>query len=151
MAKLRDPDWGDICAKCMEGEIEPDCEYYGEPNGCNSPIYGEHPKSAPVGNATKLRKALDELMGWLEKFLDGYSPSYPFKPSLIGARSQAVLALSAPPRNCDRFESENDAWDEFMKTQYPQYAGRELLEEHARQIVRRYCSWLFEESRKGEK
>ena len=37
--------WKVVCAKCADGEIEPDfCEYFGEPNGCNSPIYGEHPK-----------------------------------------------------------------------------------------------------------
>ena len=36
--------WTEICAKCKEGDIEPRyCEYYGEPNGCNSPTYGEHP------------------------------------------------------------------------------------------------------------
>lgn len=48
------PDWKNICAKCNDGDIEPHyCEYYGEPNGCNSPIYGEHPtakKSLVVGD-----------------------------------------------------------------------------------------------------
>lgn len=43
--------WKEICAKCADGEIEPQfCEYYGEPNGCNSPIYGEHPVDT-IGNA----------------------------------------------------------------------------------------------------
>lgn len=38
--------WTEICAKCKEGDIEPRyCEYYGEPNGCNSPTYGEHPSA----------------------------------------------------------------------------------------------------------
>ena len=47
-----DPDWKAICEKCHVGEIEPkECEYYGEPNGCNSLIYGEHPK---VGNAAAM-------------------------------------------------------------------------------------------------
>lgn len=37
-------EWKATCAKCMDGDIEPrHCQYYGEPNGCNSPIYGEHP------------------------------------------------------------------------------------------------------------
>ena len=57
-----DPDWKDICAKCKDGDIEPNyCEYYEEPNGCNSPIYGEHPtakKSLVVGDCAKLREAL---------------------------------------------------------------------------------------------
>ena len=62
--EVPDPDWAEICAKCRDGEVEPkDCEYYGEPCGCNSPIYGQHPKSAPtskeslaVGNAAALSK-----------------------------------------------------------------------------------------------
>lgn len=37
-------DWTETCRKCADGEIEPkECEYYGEPGGCNSPTYGEHP------------------------------------------------------------------------------------------------------------
>jgi len=40
-----DSNWEDTCAKCMDGEIEPlQCKYYGDPNGCNSPMYGCHPK-----------------------------------------------------------------------------------------------------------
>ena len=50
-----DPDWKAICEKCHDGDILPDCEYFGEPNGCNSPIYGEHPKAKPVGNAAAMR------------------------------------------------------------------------------------------------
>lgn len=29
------------CKQCADGEVEPDCPYYGEPNGCNSPTYHE--------------------------------------------------------------------------------------------------------------
>ena len=57
-----DPDWKDICAKCNDGEIEPECAYYGEPNGCNSPIYGQHPQSAPVGDTEAMREALSALI-----------------------------------------------------------------------------------------
>ena len=53
-----DPDWKAICEKCNDGDIEPDCEYHGEPNGCNSPIYGEHPKTHHVVNESACREAL---------------------------------------------------------------------------------------------
>jgi hypothetical protein len=46
-------DWRKICAACHEGEPPEDCEFYGEPNGCNSPTYGEHPtckESLQVGD-----------------------------------------------------------------------------------------------------
>lgn len=50
-----DPNWKDICARCNDGDIEPRfCKYYGEPNGCNSPIYGEHPTNEKsAGNAAE--------------------------------------------------------------------------------------------------
>lgn len=134
----------------MDGEIEPyHCRYYGEPNGCNSPIYGEHPKSAPAGNAAKLREAMDKI-GNILLYMKECSGSEQTARYATEALDIMHAALATPPRNCDRFESENDAWDEFMKTQYPQYAGRELPEEHGRQIVRRYCSWLFENITKKE-
>lgn len=31
------------CKQCADGEVEPDCPYFGEPNGCNSPTYGKFP------------------------------------------------------------------------------------------------------------
>ena len=36
-------DWIKICADCKEGEPPKDCEYYGEPRGCNAPTYGGPP------------------------------------------------------------------------------------------------------------
>ena len=39
------PVWKERCARCNEEGLRDDeyCEYYGEPCGCNSPYYGEHP------------------------------------------------------------------------------------------------------------
>lgn len=55
-----DPNWKDICTKCADGDIEPHfCRYYGDPNGCNSPIYGQHPAAeTPDGNSAVMREAL---------------------------------------------------------------------------------------------
>lgn len=36
-------DWRRICADCREGYPPNDCEYYGEPRGCNAPTYGGPP------------------------------------------------------------------------------------------------------------
>ena len=35
--------WRRICADCQEGKPPKDCEYYGEPRGCNAPTYGGPP------------------------------------------------------------------------------------------------------------
>ncbi len=29
------------CKQCADGEVEPDCPYFGEPCGCNSPTYNK--------------------------------------------------------------------------------------------------------------
>ena len=39
----RTKDWIKICADCQEGKTPEDCEYYGEPRGCNAPTYGGPP------------------------------------------------------------------------------------------------------------
>ena len=36
-------DWRRICADCREGKPPKNCEYYGEPRGCNAPTYGGPP------------------------------------------------------------------------------------------------------------
>lgn len=41
MSKTKD--WRKICADCQEGKPPKDCEYYGEPRGCNAPTYGGPP------------------------------------------------------------------------------------------------------------
>ena len=54
-------DWRRICADCREGKPPKDCEYYGEPRGCNAPTYGGPPpryyEELREGNA-RLRAAL---------------------------------------------------------------------------------------------
>ena len=98
-----DPDWEEICAKCSDGEVEPDCEYYGEPCGCNSPIYQHYPKK-PVGDAAKLREAversIDEMQNAIGDADFGDDVLY-----IVGCIKHTIerlkAALSTPPRNCD--------------------------------------------------
>ena len=109
-----DPEWEFICERCRDGDLEPDCEYYGEPNGCNSPIYGEHPKANPAGNAAEMREALElaiKVGDWCCSHTDDplecceYSCIYQVEPhGEAGADcpwKKIRAALAAPPRNCD--------------------------------------------------
>lgn len=96
------PDWKAICAKCHDGEIEPDCEYYGEPNGCNSPIYGEHPtteKSSAVGDTAAMREALEAVAELLCE-IQGLGRS-PTSNKAYAVKRKVYAALAASPRNCD--------------------------------------------------
>jgi len=106
--------WKEICAKCADGEIEPTyCEYYGEPDGCNSPTRGEHP---PVNNAAEMREALVALRDAARNFyhqilnskyndiMDEYKCRERGFPALLDLRyaiPKANAALAAPARNCD--------------------------------------------------
>ena len=42
-------EWAAKCKKCHdEGLDDPnDCKFYGEPKGCNAPVYGLHPSAMP--------------------------------------------------------------------------------------------------------
>ena len=94
-------DWRKICAACNEGDPPKDCEYYGEPNGCNSPTYGKHPTckdSLQVGNEAKMRAALSDACYAMHNFLKTKYGGY---EEMAKALDKAKAALAAPPRNCD--------------------------------------------------
>jgi len=118
-----DPAWKAICEKCHDGDIEPDCEYYGEPNGCNSPIYGEHPKSQPIGNAAAMREALEYVLHFdatdetaMEDGLTDRERIAMYADHIEECQKKADAALSAPPRNCDiPFNVEGTTWNDADK------------------------------------
>ena len=59
-------------------------------------------KSSQVGNAAKMRDALDKLLNFLRW---AYAQDYPVsRDKLADAIDIGVAALSATPRNCDRPE-----------------------------------------------
>ncbi len=97
-----DSDWEAVCERCRDGDLEPDCEYYGEPNGCNSPIYGEHPKTMPAGNAAAMREALETVRKYVKK-------TTPDKVMLGVIEVWCDEALAKPPRNCDVGTSDEQA------------------------------------------
>lgn len=115
-------EWKEICSKCSEGEIEPKfCEYYGEPNGCNSPICGEHPT---VGNMAAIREFAEYVANYQTcKGCNGqtdsrFCESCPKGVALAPLALRARLALS---------EAKGDA--DVLKTQVGNAAAmREALE-----------------------
>jgi hypothetical protein len=105
------PDWSKICPKCAEDGHDglPWCEYYGEPNGCNSPTYLVHPKTEPAGNALILREACKAAEEYIYRLMvTNYTDE--------AAKIQDILmqALRAPMRNCDlHFADIDEAMDKF--------------------------------------
>ena len=93
--------WKEICAKCADGEIEPTfCEYYGEPDGCNSPTRGEH---TPVGNAAAVREAVVKCINLITGFGNAEVVKTPLEV-IVDIESILNAALAAPARNCDHID-----------------------------------------------
>ena len=62
---IKTKDWTKICADCKEGYPPKDCEYYGEPRGCNAPTYGgPHPRyyEELLSENARLRAALKPVL-----------------------------------------------------------------------------------------
>ena len=153
-----DPDWAEICRKCAEGEdVEdlPDCEYYGEPNGCNSPIYGEHPRACNMNNMRKMYVALTRAAWAIASLMSGTPEgTKPFRedwPELQEIADSVRRALDAPPRNCDRFDTEEEAFEAFEREEpddnnlEDDFTGDGALER-----ISRYRDWLFEYATHGK-
>jgi len=131
--------WKEICAKCADGEIEPECEYYGEPNGCNSPTYQEHPHpdNAAARDEVVLRLSKEEYKGMQEALSEhdrlcemltesrmSIGNAAAMREALVKIRDKCVIynndlaeeidalcgnALSAPARNCDKYATADEA------------------------------------------
>lgn len=97
-----DPNWAEICAKCQDGEIEPkECEYYGEPNGCNSPIYQEHPKLASSRCAAALRDALSDACYAMFNFLKTQNGGYEEMAMALDKGKAALAVVPQQPSGKD--------------------------------------------------
>lgn len=84
-------EWKKICAACAEGTPPERCAYYGEPDGCNAPVRGQH----PAGDVAERLK--DELA-------DAHDAIARLEAELADARRErdtacAERALSAAPGN----------------------------------------------------
>lgn len=68
--------------------------------------------SEPIGNAAKMRKALIIVYDWILKAgnVYGYPDNEQKRRQLFDMMTKALSAL---PRNCDRFASAEEAWDAY--------------------------------------
>lgn len=112
-----DPDWSEKCARCMEDGLNDDeeCEYYGDPAGCNSPIYGQHPKTKSW-NTSAIREGLEDILAAAEMMAtDEMSQTrYKMNRSFIdGIILHAKKGLAKPARNCDVFVTREDCDDAY--------------------------------------
>ena len=130
-----DPDWEAICERCRDGDLEPDCEYYGEPNGCNSPIYGEHPKTMPAGNAAAMREAVDAAIEKIDKWRSEGTMEHWQYSQLFDILD---AALAEPARNCERFDNWDDAEAEYQR-----------LVEEGKVEDGTWCEWLWDFAKEG--
>lgn len=93
------------CARCLEDGLrdDEDCEFYGEPNGCNSPEYGQYPKNH-FGNMAKMRNALNSALSFIGNLeIEPYSHLDEVASEL---KVKILDALSSNPRNCDVYARE---------------------------------------------
>ena len=90
-----------------------------------------------IGNATAMRKAIKKAIGMiLSNVITGHTK---FKP-VIDVLKAALSAPPKPPRNCDLYECEEDAWLAFSYA----HGGINAPTDE-------YEKWLFERTEQTEK
>ena len=87
-------DWIKICADCQEGKPPKDCEYYGEPRGCNAPTYGGPP---PI-YYDELREENARLRAALKPVLD-----------IVIDRNTSDLSMAMAIKEAKRIYNEGEA------------------------------------------
>ena len=149
------------CARCREDGLREDeeCEYYGEPNGCNSPTYGKYQvrhfhNMAVMREAAKkvveaireTRGVLCDIDGWKAESCNGCK----FE-SLCRAGKECEDAIGASPRNCDIYDDPYEAADHWPDEEM--CAGRRMSNgtcdgcrySPARCVAR----WMYEVAKRG--
>jgi phosphoenolpyruvate carboxylase len=107
-----------------------------------SEVYEPHIQSEPVGNAAKMREAL-ELMNDLydkEAICTSYANTPEEMEQIDELYRKTKAALSAPVRNCDLYATEDDAWDAFSSKR-----------QGADSSTEEYEKWLFAEAKGANK
>ena len=84
-------------------------------------------RSATLGNAAKMRKALERIMCYNERDDDEFGVMARF----LAISRECKTALASPPRNCDRYETEDEA-----KAAYESQSG-DMGD------ARALCWWLY--------
>lgn len=100
------------------------------------------------GNAAALREALERIRPLVRAA--GVTPYVPERKELIdGALGIIDAALSAPARNCDRFQNWHDAMrEEYFTRSTPENVKGYPYGDEKR--WREFCDWLFAQAKGGD-
>ena len=96
-------------------------------------------KSSQVGNAAKMREALENIAEYA-RAATCHTENSIFLGYLYQIEEWAESALAAPPRNCDRFTTLDDARNAFFEDYVP---------DETCSSANAFAIWLFDEA-KGE-
>ena len=96
-------------------------------------------KSSQVGNAAKMREALENIAEY-DRAATCHTENSIFLGYLYQIEEWAESALAAPPRNCDRFTTLDDARNAFFEDYVP---------DETCSSANAFAIWLFDEA-KGE-
>ena len=106
-----------------------------------------------LGNAAAMREALDMLLGLFDSGLVEYSDSCDTSDTaqIQYVIDKAEAALSAPPRNCDRFATAKEAGEAFISETCENPCGYCTVSDECHNPLVHECGidWLFAEV-KGE-
>ena len=108
-----------------------------------------------LGNAAKMREAFLRILGTAEHLQTRFAIPKLASEEISELKQIAESALSAPPRNCDRFADELDAQIEFLNAVWLIYVTKDtMLEEDkfenwTEEMKSKYAKWLYAEA-KGE-
>ena len=163
-----DPAWAGVCAACAEGTPPARCAYYGDPNGCNAPTLGKHPEGYLAERLQEELEKAERRIAELERALGNSAAMRDLLEKIrheygwgrIGCRTcvsseadvkrvsdlferQIDAALAAPSRNCDRFQTADEARDAVKAA----FANTMLLDDRQ---LRAVCDWLFAPAKGGD-
>ena len=103
-----------------------------------------------LGNAAKLREALDKIEKMAHCDLSNVYPKYrdKFNDMIGGIEREARAALAAPPRNCDLYNDVEDSWQDYK--QFRRQTGEAIYFDMVH--FWSFAKWLFAPAteRKGE-
>ena len=97
-------------------------------------------KSSAVANAMKMREALLMILGTVDHLQTRFDIPKLTSEEILGLKQIAESALSATPRNCDRFATLDDARNAFFADYVP---------DETCSSANAFAIWLFDEA-KGE-
>lgn len=100
--------------------------------------YNREKENLAVGNGAKVRDALSDACYAMFNFLKTKYGGY---EEMANALDKAKAALAEPPRNCDLYEKEDDAFQ----------AHRYALEDNPEETSIYYEEWLFQKAKGGVK